>query len=124
MKKDSNALYLTGDILTVSENVGGGDEPPRPDVFNPESPFAFTPPEYNTLPKDPPKYEELTEQYNQGFVPDNEQRPQTTSSENETSQTGPQCPPSPAAGRSDDAVPDDPPPQYSETDANTTSTDQ
>ena len=34
---------------------------PRPDVavveaFDPESPYAFAPPEYDSLPKDPPKY--------------------------------------------------------------------
>ena len=28
-------------------------------MFNPDSPFAFTPPEYTSLPKDPPKYQDV-----------------------------------------------------------------
>ena len=49
------------DINTVTEQVGEGDFPERQPTFDPESPYAFMPPAYDTLPKDPPKYCDIYE---------------------------------------------------------------
>lgn len=47
------------DVNTVSGGLGEDGNEQRTQHFDPESPFAFTPPAYDSLPKDPPKYEEI-----------------------------------------------------------------
>ncbi len=62
-----------------------------PSIFNPDHPYAFTPPDYDSLSKDPPAYMELFGMGdNTGFIGDDEgSRPQTPAppySENDESQ--------------------------------------
>ena len=66
---DGNPVESGPDIVIVEE-------------FDPESPYAFSPPEYDTLPKDPPKYVDICRdgQDNAGF-----QEQETSLSENPTS---------------------------------------
>ena len=38
--------------------------------FDPQHPYAFVPPDYDSLPKEPPKYVEVFEHVNDAFQPD------------------------------------------------------
>lgn len=59
---------ISGDIHVISDNLDENGTPVQPSVFNPDSPHAFVPPDYNSLPKDPPKYQDLYTQQAYGNV--------------------------------------------------------
>lgn len=50
------------EVNTVSGGVDGDTDAQRMQTFDPNHPFAFQPPDYDSLPKEPPKYEEIYEE--------------------------------------------------------------
>ena len=55
-----NVLVVEGSgTTTSSENDPTAGLPVEPEVFDPGSSYAFSPPDYSSLPKDPPKYSDI-----------------------------------------------------------------
>ncbi len=55
-----NVLVVEGSgPTTSSENDPTAGLPAEPEVFDPGSSYAFAPPDYSSLPKDPPKYSDI-----------------------------------------------------------------
>ena len=51
-----HVLYISDRTLTTDST---DEPPPSIQVFNPDAPFAFEPPSYESLPKAPPKYSDV-----------------------------------------------------------------
>jgi len=63
MKKSALRRRTRSDGDTEVQSVSSGVEPaPVAPFFNPDHPYAFIPPNYNSLPKEPPTYENIDQQ--------------------------------------------------------------
>lgn len=73
-------LVDTGDVPAVSADIEQESRPRLQLMFDPESPNAFMPPSYDSLPKEPPKYADIMEGHSN---PAYESEPMTSEEINE-----------------------------------------
>ena len=124
--------FVSDEIITISDHIGENGEglPSNPVVFNPQSPYAFTPPDYSSLPKDPPKYYDLYAQqaaqghFNHAYmVTDLQEVQMAPASSCEATHNDNAIPRVHCAENGEEQteegqqIPDDPPPSYREAEA-------